>query len=311
MKRLLVLAALLTWGSPAKLVSQAATKPAVPADAITAILQAFKTHQIVGFGEHHPNSEQLVGFRLALIRDARLAVTVNDIVVEAGNAQHQQLIDGFMRGEAMSDFSLQQLSHGAAFWETSYEEFFRSVRAVNASLPEERRLRVLLGESPDRRDRVAYVVDLIRREVIAKNRTALVIYGNTFFMRKDPVAVNDSQSTWESITRELERAGQTKVFAIWTNACTDLSRIQSDVGAWPKPSIATFADTRLGAAEFARYSNFGGWQLEDGKPVLVNGRPVAIPPRAGLRMAEQYDALLYLARSSEIRFAENPRRCSG
>ena len=63
-----------------------------------------------------------------------------------------------------------------------YEEFFRAVRAVNASLSTNRKLRVILGDPPidwdsptARQDRPkwmemrdSYPAELIRREVLAK-----------------------------------------------------------------------------------------------------------------------------------------------
>ena len=72
-----------------------------------------------------------------------------------------------------------------------YRDFFEAVRSVNQPLPRERRLRVLLGDPPidwdaiHNRDesrtwlaeRDPFPVDLIRREVLAKNRRALVVYG--------------------------------------------------------------------------------------------------------------------------------------
>jgi hypothetical protein len=310
MKRLLMLTVAIILASAGATLSQTQHGSAVPLEPISAIVGAFKTYQIVGFGEPHPNPEQIAAFRLALIRDPRFGASINDIVVEAGNAEDQDVIDRFMRGEEAADAFLRQMARKAAFWDASYEDFFRAVRAVNANVPEGRRLRVWLGESPDHRNRVTYVVDLIRREVLAKNRRGLIIYGNTFFMRKDPVAPDESDGAWESITRDVERTGDARAFAIWVNGCTDLAKIQRDVRSWPKPSLAALAGTLLGVADFARYSSFGGWRLKDGQPVLVDGRPVVIPPRAGLHMADQYDALLYLGRPSEMKFSEHRTRCS-
>ena len=61
-------------------------RPAVALEPISAILDAFKTHQIVALGEGAHGNEQGHAFRLSLIRDPRFAAIVNDIVVESGNA---------------------------------------------------------------------------------------------------------------------------------------------------------------------------------------------------------------------------------
>ena len=52
--------------------AQDISKPAVPLEPISRILEAFKTHQIVALGEGTGHGdEQASAFRLALIRDRR------------------------------------------------------------------------------------------------------------------------------------------------------------------------------------------------------------------------------------------------
>jgi hypothetical protein len=71
------------------------------------------------------------------------------------------------------------------------------MREVNASLPRERRLRVLLRDPPVEWERVqtirdverrgsreGHAADVIRREVLAKNRRALVVYGDDHLQRR-------------------------------------------------------------------------------------------------------------------------------
>ena len=72
-------------------------KAAVPIDPVTAIVDAFKTHQIVAIGDNHGNN-QGHAFRLALIRAPRLSGVINDIVVEFGNARYQGVMDRFISG---------------------------------------------------------------------------------------------------------------------------------------------------------------------------------------------------------------------
>ena len=57
-------------------------KPAVPREPIAAILDAFRTHQVVALGEGTEGNIQGHAFRLSLIRDPKFAARVNDIVVE-------------------------------------------------------------------------------------------------------------------------------------------------------------------------------------------------------------------------------------
>jgi hypothetical protein len=60
----------------------AACNRGVRVDAISGILDAFRSHEIVALGEGGHGSIQAHAFRLALIRDPRFAKVVNDIVVE-------------------------------------------------------------------------------------------------------------------------------------------------------------------------------------------------------------------------------------
>jgi len=53
-------------------------RPAVPVEPITAILEAFRTHDVVALGEGAHNNEQSHALRLSLLRDPRFAATVND-----------------------------------------------------------------------------------------------------------------------------------------------------------------------------------------------------------------------------------------
>ncbi len=122
---------------------------AAPVEPIAAILLAFERHAIVAIGDPHGN-EQAHAFRLALIRGRRFAETVDDIVVEWGNARHQDVVERFVNGDDVSDTELRQVwqntTHpGQGNDRPITEAFFRAVREANAPLPPERRLRVLLA----------------------------------------------------------------------------------------------------------------------------------------------------------------------
>jgi hypothetical protein len=115
-------------------------------------------------------------------------------------------MDRFINGEEVPIGSLRKI------WQNTtqpsrhlmfpvYEQFFRAVRAVNVALPAARRVRVLLGDPPVDWDRVtrddlsqwnsamrqrdSFPAELIRREVISKNRRALVVYGDMHLQRRN------------------------------------------------------------------------------------------------------------------------------
>ena len=283
-----------------------ATRPAVPLDATTAILEAFRDHQVVGIGDAHGNVKG-EAFQLALIRDPRLPGVVNDILVESGNSRYQDLADRFVRGEDVPRDALQRIwldttQQHVASLEPS--ELVLAVRSVNAGLPAEKRLRVLLGEPPiewermqtadDVRtwesgpmaDRDRFALEVIRREVLARNRRVLALYGAGHFFRK---VVSSSLVT-------LFEDGKAKAFTVWTNAAAEMAQMQADVAKWPVPSIAHLRGTTLGQINIAEY--FGAFGKD-------------IPPQWRAPLEEQFDAVLYLGPLATLTLARaQPWRCA-
>jgi hypothetical protein len=305
--------------------------PAVPLEPIGAILDAFTTHQVVALGEGNHGNEQGHALRLSLIRDPRFAATVNDIVVEFGSALYQDVMDRFVRGEAVAPAELSQVwrntTEPTGVWDAPiYEEFFRAVRAVNASLPADRQIRVLLGDpaidwssvktGEDHfrwiAQREIHPVDLIRREILAKKRRGLLIYGDMHFQRK-PLRLNfetppADPRVPQPLISLLEGSTGIKAFTIWTNTSSDLHMLQSDVAGWPVPSLAVLRGTLLGAADFTFYYPFTAARLtlREGKPAQISRDQWRLLP-----MEEQFDAVLYVGAAGAItRSRPLPALCS-
>ena len=260
---------------------------AIPLDPVTAIVDAFHDHDIVALGEGAHGNEQGHAFRLALIRDPRFLAAVDDIVVEFDNALYQDVMDRFTDGEDVDIDVLQRVWQNTTqvtpVWDLPiYEAFFRAVQDVNRSRPPPQRLRVLLGDPPidwdtvrlpsqvaeASSDRGRHVVDVIRREVLAKRRTALVIYGDAHIWRMSPI----------SMVRRLEDE-EASVFALTTPHMADLAQLQSDVASWEAPRLVVIAGTVLGEAPFSAY--------------------IPIPGDRG-RLQDNADGLLYLGHPSSI-----------
>jgi len=305
MKNLLHMFACLT--AAALLRAQApAPVPASPVEPIEAIVEAFRSHPIVAIGNvEFRGNEQCQKFRLSLIRDPRFTAVVNDIVVEFGDAQYQEVIDRFVRGEEVAYESLRRVWQDTTQieyeWDLPiYEEFFRAVRAVNTSLPRGRKLRVLLGDPPINWDNVhslqdlhaamgdrdAYPVDVLKREVLAKGRRALVIYGGQHLIRRNtvPGAVDE----WaRGIVARIEKDNLASVFTVLPETRRDLNALQPNVASWPTPSLAILRGTTLGSAIW-----------EPG------------PQRRPVRMEEQFDAILYLGPPSSMTMSKlSPALC--
>jgi hypothetical protein len=137
------------------------------------------------------------------------------------------------------------------------QELLQVVRSGNMA-PAARQLRVLLGDPPidwtgvhssedlsrliasPEMDRDRHPAELIQREVLAKHRQALVIYGDRHFDRKPAFA--------SSMVTLLEKI-PARVFTIASPTAADLQTLQAGVAAWPRPSLTMLQGTAIGAAE--------------------------------------------------------------
>jgi len=287
-------------------------RPAVPVDPIAAILDAFQAHDVVALGEGGHGHGEGHAFRLSLIRDPRFARAVGDVVVECGNARYQDVMDRFVRGEDVPDTILEQVWRNTTIPTTAcdrptYEAFYRAVRLLNESLPRDRQLRVLLGDPPINWGRVrtpedhfvwflqrdSFPAETIQREVLAKRRKALVIYGDMHLQRKQIAANYETEGVAATLVSLLVEAGAS-VFNIKTERAVDVPELQADVATWPIPSLALTRGSVLGAADFTFYYPSGTrrFVLKDGLPDI--SAPI---PRNGwraFRMEDQFDAVLYL-----------------
>jgi hypothetical protein len=280
---------------------QVQAKPALPVEAIGGIVGAFRTHQLVGLSEGPHGNIEGHRFRLSLIRDPRFSATVNDIVVEFGSARYQDLMDRFVRREAVDDQALRHVWEDTTtinpIWERPiYKEFFQAVRAVNATLPRDRQLRVLLGDPPiewetiHTRDELRaatrthgnYKQDVIRRQVLAKNRRALLIFGDGHFQ---------GRGEGLGLSGGFEREG-VDVWAISSGGGmdrVDLHLVQPDVANWPVPSLATLRGTTLGRKDYGFFYEIPPVRAEFWRAMKLEG---------------QFDALLWLGPTRT--FAEIP-----
>ena len=171
--------------------------------AIDGILAAFEKHPLVGIGDAH-NLAQQEDFFVTLIRDPRFAKEVSNVVVEFGTATHQDILDRYINGAAVPFAELRRVwsdAVGATPTVTGlgYVNFFAQVRTTNLSLPPEQRIRVWLGEPvldwatvKTQEDiqralaqRDSHPAALIKREILAKGKKALVIYGGAHFLMPD------------------------------------------------------------------------------------------------------------------------------
>lgn len=94
-------------------------------------------------------------------------------------------------------------------------------------------------------DRNRHAAEVVRREVLAKQRRALVIYGGMHLFRGG-----------KTIVALLESMGEAKVFNITDATGTSfdsLNEVQPDVASWPVPSLAMVSGTVLTRKEFSYF----------------------------------------------------------
>lgn len=278
-----------------------------PRDAIGSILAAMDRYPLVALGERHLLQE-IHDVRAALLRHPALPGKITDVVVEFGNALYQNLADRFILGDQPVDpAALTNLWRftigGNVLWDAPmYEQFFRTVRAVNWMLPPSRRIRVLLGDPPfDHRkvrgladkdyvlsmiaQRDAHYAAVVEREVLRKGRRALLIAGSNHLLRG--LRGNEGAQGLNAASRLAQRhPGALYVIdplILPPGTLQDplLQRARAAVAGWPRPAVATVAGTWLGAATQAA------------EPWVNSGAYLASTPD-GRRYGAQADAILYL-----------------
>jgi hypothetical protein len=300
--------------------------PAAPVEPIAAILDAFRSHNIVALDEGVHGNEQGHALRLSLIRHPDFADAVNDIVVEFGNSRYQDVMDRFTRGEDVQQAQLREVWQNTTqnwTWDSPiYEELFRAVRIRNAKRPPERQIRVLLGDPPidwaqvrtpsdhfawlEQRDRLT--AEIVNREVLAKGRKALLIFGALHLQRRHISANYEQVEQADTIITRIARNDRAKIFAIWTHTTGELDALQAGASKWPVPSMALVRGTMLGAIDFAKFfpADMPRFAIRDGKPA-----PLSRDQWRMLPMEEQFDAVLYLGPPSSITVAKlSPTLCA-
>lgn len=290
--------------------------------AVDGIFAAFKTHSLVGLGEFHEISNALA-FYATLVRDPRFASEVGNVVVEFGASQHQDILDRYMAGEEVPYSELSKVWRNTVAWQPTlggvgYQTFFAQVRAVNLSLPPDRRIHVLLSEPPidwgsvntkeawqqiyDRR--AAHAADQILRKILEPGKKALVIYGvGHFFSSPWPSTLPIPPGGTATLGEIVERTHPDAFYVVTIYAgfeqrpgCTAALEARFK---WPKSVlIAPIRNTSLQAVLMQREC-----------APMVRGIEPPIPADELQRLEKRYqeinmgvagNALLFLAPASEL-----------
>jgi hypothetical protein len=294
---------------------------AVPA--MDGIFAAFQTHPLVGIGEHHSIQQEL-DFYTALVRNPRFAREVGNVVVEFGGAAHQDIIDRYVNGEEVPYAELRKVWTDTVGWQpvvtrVGYSAFFAQVRETNKALPPDNRIHVWLGEpvidwsnlSHDgwqtlNRQRDSHVAALVEREILAKGRKALLIYGAGHFEPPVPGSAGEA----------LEKAGYSTTYlstlirrkhpdalfvAVFYNGTGDKACAQEmdrSMQSWPMPTMTAPARGSFIANKMRDCSTL---RIQDGAfpPGLTDMQKQQIVD-AEKDVTSQADAIVYVGPSTSL-----------
>jgi hypothetical protein len=230
--------------------SAVAAPPPKITDAKDGFFEAFKSHSVVGLVEWHGLAQEM-DFYVSLITDPRFARDVGNILLETGDASQQSTVDRYVNGEDVPYEDLRKV------WADTVGTFptvtftgsinlYSVIRDVNRALPQERRIKVWLGDppidwsqirskadwEPIEKQRDSYPADLIKREIITKGKKALLIYGVGHLARFPD---------WENIRSLIDKAYPNSLFVVSPYVgfaqAECAANFEKQFSGWPVPSL--------------------------------------------------------------------------
>ena len=119
------------------------------------LVDAFDRFPLVAFSEPRHAAGGTREFLTSLIRHPRFAGTVNDIVVEFGNARYQDIADRYVAGEPVARDQLKQIWENttvvSGVWTAPlYEGILNEIRTLNGAVPLGKRVRVVNRSGAER-----------------------------------------------------------------------------------------------------------------------------------------------------------------
>jgi len=284
--------------SPSLGLAQSQTSQHQPLDATSAIVAAFRTHDIVMFGEWHANKQEYE-WLCQLVSVPEFDDRVDDIVVEFGNSLYQRSVDRYIAGE---DVPIEQVQKAwrnviGAVGPPSpvYERFYKAVRDANMNRRGKHQLRILLGDpygdwekikdaedlGPYLAHRDEWYAQVVKDEVLATHHRALLIMGSGHFIRRSGPGL---------VERTIRAAGANPFLVVFgTNVVGGYDDLDKRFDTWPAPTIVSLS---------------GGWVGELPAMSVING---GTTPATSLRLADAADALLYVGPRDSLTEIRMPR----
>jgi hypothetical protein len=269
------------------------------------IFAAFKSHALVALGDYHGLAQE-EDFFGQLVRDPRFATDVGNVVVEFGDAAEQETIDRFVAGDEIPYEQLRRVWANTAGWSPTvtslgYLNFFAEVRAVNSHLLPNQRIHIWLGDPPldwskvnsradlsHVADRNQYPAEIIKSNLLAKNKKGLIIFGLGHLSGPGSLATLVETSYPGSLFVV------TPYFGFVQQSCSDV--FEQTLKTWPSPALATpVRGTMLqGALQQAGCHITDSSDFSFGPTVTEADKAATIARSESKVSALSGDALLYL-----------------
>jgi hypothetical protein len=215
------------------------------------IFEAFKSRPLVALGEWHGLAQEF-DFYLALVRDPRFAKEIGNIMLETGSASQQAVVDRYVNGENVPYAELRKVWADPVGWfpavtYTGSITLYAAIREVNLKLPPEQRIKVWLGEPPIDwskiktkadwdplvKQRDSFPAALAEKEILAKGKKALLIWGTGHFW------LNAGERTLRNFIEEKHPGALFVVTPYVGYAQKECAaRFERHIKGWPVPSLA-------------------------------------------------------------------------
>ena len=269
------------------------------------MLEAFTRYRLVGIGESHDLQDHHDALQL-LLTDPRLPEVVDDIVVEFGNARYQDTIDRFIAGQPVADAELRAVWRDTTqspreTWDAPvYQQFFRTVRAVNWARAGGSQIRVLLGDPPidwaavtdgsgifgflAQRD--AHAASVVEQQVLAKGRRALVCYGAGHLVHSGP-----GLRVPPGLASIIEQRTGERMYTIkdLVPPGADADGLAGQLSRYPRGAVIPASGTWLGSADAGLFFHVIAFGPDGARFNPFDGVPLGSLQDAGLYLGQPGD----------------------